>query len=155
MEFDDLVAAYAASTDRLQQAIADIGDDLDMRPADGWSARMIVHHLADAETNAYVRLRRLLAEEPGTAIQGFDESAWANCPELGYDDLPIAHSHAVLTSVRAASLDVLYRLSPADLDRAGVHTEGGHYTLRGWITHHTAHANDHATQIEHAIGREA
>lgn len=34
--------------------------ELDRAPDGEWSPRMIVHHLADSETNAYLRLRKLL-----------------------------------------------------------------------------------------------
>ena len=40
-------------------------EDLDRRPADGgWTAREVVHHLADSEAQAYIRLRRLIAGAP-------------------------------------------------------------------------------------------
>jgi hypothetical protein len=54
-------------------------------PAPGpgrWSAREIVHHLADSEMTAAIRLRRLLAEER-PAIQGYDQEEFAR--RLHYD----------------------------------------------------------------------
>ena len=43
---------------------------------------MVIHHVADSETNSYVRLRRLMAEPAGTAIQGYDEAQWARVTAL-------------------------------------------------------------------------
>ena len=43
---------------------------------------MVVHHLADSETNSYLRLRKLLAED-GPTLQGYDEAHWAEV--LHYD----------------------------------------------------------------------
>ena len=56
---DQYRAGYAAVVDALAGA-----DDaaLDRRPGPGaWSAREIVHHLADSEMTSAIRLRRLIA----------------------------------------------------------------------------------------------
>ena len=146
------VAEYRTATQEfLDVAGALGGDDLDRVPPepDGWTPRMVVHHVADSETNSYVRLRRLLAEPAGTTIQGYDEAQWARA--LHYDR-PIAGSLAVFAAVRAASAELLDRLAPADLDRSGVHTESGPYTLADWLSTYIAHARDHAQQIRAALG---
>ncbi len=73
-------------------------DELNARPGpDEWSAREVVHHLADSEATSYIRLRRLLAEDD-PVIYGYDEAEFAR--RLHYDR-PIAASLAVLKSVRA------------------------------------------------------
>src|SRR5213076_2322552 len=47
--------------------------ELDARPAPGkWTAREVVHHLADSEMTAGIRLRLLLAMD-NPAIQGYDQ----------------------------------------------------------------------------------
>lgn len=125
-------------------------DELDRRDLDGWSARMVVHHLADSETNSYLRLRRLLAEPAPTVIQGYDEARWANCETLGYEVLPVEASLEVFRAVRAASALLLDRVHPDDLERAGVHSESGEYTLRDWLRIYAEHAEDHAAQITQA-----
>ena len=92
---DDVVAALDGVTD----------DELDRRPPSGaWTAREIAHHLADSESMAYIRLRRLIAEDD-PIIHGYDEPEWAR--RLHYDR-PIASSVAVVGAVRAASLQLLH-----------------------------------------------
>jgi hypothetical protein len=145
------VARYREATSAVLALIDSLdGAALDRSPAqdDGWTPRMVVHHLADSETNAYVRLRRLLAEPAGTVIQGYDEDRWARA--LHYDR-PVAGSRAVLAAVRAASAELLDTLGPADLSRAGVHTESGPYSLADWLDIYTAHPHDHAGQIRAAL----
>ena len=107
--------------------------------------------MADSEAQSYTRLRRLLAEPAGSIIQGYDEAAWANCEALGYAELPIAHSLAVVAAVRAASADLLERLSEADLERYALHSATGHYSVASWITIYTKHPRDHAAQMAEAI----
>jgi len=143
---------YARATERFLDAVAATSDDLlDSHGEGGWSARQIVHHVADSEAQSYARLRRLLAEPAGSTIEGYDEAAWADAEVLGYRDLPIGPSIAVIRSVRAASLAVLSRIGPDDLDRAGTHTESGSYTVRDWVRTYVVHPVEHAEQLERAV----
>ena len=51
--------------------------ELDARPGPGkWTAREIVHHLADSEMTSAIRLRRLIAENQ-PVIVGYDQEAYA------------------------------------------------------------------------------
>ena len=152
MNLNDRCAQYERATAELLELASRVDPaDLDRHVEAGWSARQVVHHLADAETNAYVRLRRLLAEPPGTLIQGYDERAWSECATLGYTALPIESALAVFAAVRRASLDVLGRLEESDLARSGRHSESGHYTLEHWIDIYTRHPREHAAQLLEAI----
>lgn len=65
MSRDELIDCCAQGSDDVRAALAGLAaDELDRRLAPGeWSPREIVHHLGDSETNSYIRLRRLLAED--------------------------------------------------------------------------------------------
>ena len=107
-----LLETYRTGTSAVELALAGITDDeLDRRPpsANEWTAREVVHHLADSESMAYTRLRRLIADDE-PVIQGYDEPVWAR--RLHYDR-PIEPSLAVLGAVRAASLQLLEALTDA------------------------------------------
>jgi hypothetical protein len=150
----ELIQRYQAGVGLIDAALAKLSDaDLDRSDAGGWTARMVIHHLADSETNAYVRLRRLLAEPSGTTILGYDEERWATCAPLGYTTQPIDDSLAVLRAVRTASARVLTQITQEDFDREGVHTESGRYTVRDWLNIYARHAEEHAEQILKACGR--
>ena len=144
-DYDDATRELLAVVDGLDEHV------LDRHAEGGWSARQVIHHLADAEAQSYARLRRLLAEPAGSIIQGYDEGAWAACETLGYTELPIEHSLAVFRAVRAASADIVRRLTPADLERYALHTETGHYSVATWLATYTSHPRDHAAQIAEAI----
>ena len=91
---------------------------------------MVVHHLADSETNSYVRLRKLLAEDDAE-IQGYDEAQFARV--LHYDR-PIETSLAVFQAVRASTSELLERLSEDDWSRASTHSESGKgFEIYFWI----------------------
>jgi len=88
----------------------------------GWSPRMVVHHLADSESNS-TRGRKLLAEDD-PVVQGYDQ---AYARRLHYDR-PVETSLAVFRAVRASTAELLERLEEQDWGRAGTHTESGPYT---------------------------
>lgn len=141
------IGAYRAATQEFLDVASSLThDDLDRQPEDpdGWTPRMVVHHMADSETNSYVRLRRLLAEPAGMAIHGYDEQLWAR--ELRYDR-PVELSLAVVRAVRDSSAELLDLLTPLDLARSGVHTDSGPYALADWLDTYLAHAAEHAEQI--------
>jgi hypothetical protein len=152
MTLSDAVAAYSMATSQFLHDATIVNDDnLDRHVDGGWSARQVIHHVADSEAQSYARLRRLLAEPPGSVIQGYDEAAWAECEQLGYTVLPITHSLEVFTAVRLASLDVLGRLREADLECHGEHSESGRYTLATWLEIYTQHPHAHAAQLIEAV----
>ena len=144
-----LLDRYGAGIDAVRAALAGITEaELDRQPAepDGWTARQVAHHLADSESMAYIRLRRLIAEDD-PLIQAYDEPEWAR--RLHYDR-PIETSVAVLAAVRAASLQLLESLTPAEWLRTGTHSESGPYSVEGWLEIYAGHSHDHADQIRRA-----
>ncbi|CAN5788228.1 putative metal-dependent hydrolase [soil metagenome] len=134
--YDDVADALAGATD----------EELDRVPEGGWSARMVAHHLADSEATAYVRLRKLLAEDQ-PAIAAYDEELFAR--RLHYDR-PIEPSLAVLRAVREASLQLLDAIAPGEWERAGTHSDSGSYSVTDWLRIYARHSHDHADQIRRA-----
>ena len=146
--------------DRFRTGFADVADavagitpeELDRRPpGSDWSAREVAHHLADSEATAYVRLRRLIAEDD-PAIDGYDEEEFAR--RLHYDR-PIEPSLQVLRSVRTASLQLLESLTPEEWQRSGTHSASGPYSVDDWLRIYAGHSHDHADQIRRARRGEA
>lgn len=140
-----LIARYREGATVVIAAVEGLTDaELDRRrsPSD-WTAREVVHHLADAESRSSVRLRQLLAED-GPIIQGYDEELYART--LHYDR-PIEASLALLQALRAASAELLERLTDADFARTGTHTESGPYSVDTWLELYAAHGHDHAQQL--------
>ena len=148
MTIEEFASAYEAATAEFLQIARSVpAEKLDLNDGENWSSRQVIHHCADSETQSYARLRRLVAE-PNPVIQGYDENLWAQDPTLGYTELPIENSIAVFTAVRAASLDIIRRLKPEQLQLIGIHSESGEYSLQRWLETYTRHANNHAEQIK-------
>ena len=147
---EHLIAQYDDGHRVVVAALAGASDvELDRRPSDDeWSAREIVHHLADSEMTSAIRLRRLLSEE-SPVIAGYDEAEFAR--RLRYRSRPIEPSLDALAAARRTTSDILRRLEPADWDRAGTHSESGAYSVDDWLRIYASHAHDHADQIRRAL----
>ena len=148
----EAAAAYEAATQYfLNLARGVTAEVIDVHAENEWSARQCIHHMADSEAQSYARLRRLVAEPEGSIIQGYDENLWATAPQLGYETAPVENSIAVFAAVRAGSLDIIKRLQESDLEKSGVHSESGHYTIAKWLEGYSKHPVDHGDQLIRAV----
>ena len=147
-ERETLIAQYEAGYQAMATALEGITDaELEAREAPGeWSPREIVHHLADSEMNAAMRLRLLIAQDE-PALLGYDQEEFVR---RLYPDRPIEPSLAAFAAARAATSPILRRLSEEEWRRAGTHSESGRYTVEDWLRIYGGHAHDHADQIRRA-----
>ena len=138
---DQYKAGYVVVADALAGATE---AELDAHPAPGkWSAREIVHHLADSEMTAAIRLRLLIATDR-PQIVGFDQEEFAR---RLYYDRPIEASVEAFKSARRTTAEILDRMTEAEWAREGTHREHGRYTVERWLEIYAAHAHNHAEQI--------
>jgi hypothetical protein len=148
-EREALIAQYVAGPATVVAALAGITEaELDQR-TDGWTAREIVHHLADSEMTSAIRVRRLLAEDE-PAIGGYDEETFAS--RLHYGRRPITAALDALSAARRTTAELFDVMTEADWSRAGTHSESGRYSVEDWLRIYATHAHDHAEQIRRARG---
>ena len=146
-EREKLIAQYEAGYDEVINSLKDFpADAMTARPIAGkWSAREIVHHLADSETASAIRLRKLLTED-NPVIQGYDQDAYA--VRLQYNEREdTAPALEALHAARANTAQLLERMTDEDWQRAGEHTDSGRYTAEDWLNIYAIHAHNHAAQI--------
>ena len=144
------IEQYAAGADRLREAWAAVPSEArHWRPAPGeWSAHEVICHAADSETNAYTRIRFVVAED-SPVIQGYDQERWARV--LDYAALPAESALAAVEAVRRHTAAFIFLLPEAAWRRAGTHSESGLYRGDDWLDIYSAHLEDHAQQIERAV----
>jgi hypothetical protein len=149
-ERDLLIAQYEDGYRVVSEALLKITPaELDASPAPGkWTARQIVHHLADSEITAAVRFRLLVAEDR-PAIKGYDQDRFAE--RLHYER-PHEASLELFRAARASTAELMGCLSDADWLREGTHSEVGRFGLDTWLRIYAAHAHQHAEQIRAARG---
>ena len=113
-----------------------------------WTVRYILHHLADAETVLYDRIRRVISE-PRQVIWVFDENAWAK--GLNYETVPLELSKRIYLSVR----DGIIHHARLHYETSGhlefVHSETGVRTLKQEFDKVATHNEHHLGQIKIAL----
>jgi len=150
-ERQKLIDQYNDGYRVVAEALIGVDDEqLDSRPAPGkWTAREVVHHLADSEMTAAIRLRLLLAVD-NPPIYGYNQDDFAK--RLFYDR-PIASSLDAFKAARLTTGEILKCMTDADWRRSGSHTEhNGNYTPERWLAIYGPHAHQHAEQIRVARG---
>lgn len=88
---NQVIHSIAEIPDRLRHAVEGLGLEQLATPyrAEGWTVQQVVHHLADAEINAYIRFKRGLTENHPLA-GSFREDLWAELND--YQDTPVETS---------------------------------------------------------------
>ena len=144
-ERNKLINQYKDGYRVVAEALAGATDEeLDARPAPAkWTAREIVHHLADSEMTAAVRFRLLLAEDK-PVIKSYDQDRFAG--RLHYER-PHEASLELFRSARAATAELMGCLTEADWLREGTHSEMGRFGMDTWLRVYAPHAHRHADQI--------
>jgi hypothetical protein len=144
------IEQYAAGPARLRAAWAAVPPEArHWRPAPGeWSAHEVVCHTADSETNAYTRIRFLVAQDD-PIIQGYDQEHWASA--LDYPAISAESAMAAVEAVRGHTAAFIRRLPESAWRRAGTHSESGPYSGDDWLHIYSVHLEDHARQIEENV----
>lgn len=123
--------------------------ELEHRPGPGkWSAKEVVHHLADSEMMSAMRLRLILAKEY-CIVLGYEPESFAE--KFKYNSRPIENALAAFKYAHETTLEILPLLTDEDWTRQAWHTESGLYTPDKWLGIYAKHSHDHAGQIRRAI----
>src|ERR671922_2903380 len=84
-ERNEKIELYGKGYDMLLETLKDIPKEMwKFKPEPKeWSVHEVIVHLADSESNAALRARKLIVE-PGGMLMGYDQDKWA--VELDYHD---------------------------------------------------------------------
>lgn len=116
----------------------------------GWTARQVVHHLADSHMNAYIRFKWTITESTPT-IKAYDEKLWAQTPEIKLD--PII-SLNLLKSLHVKLVALLKQLSETDMKKQFLHPETGkHVRLDRMIATYAWHGEHHLGHLKIVAGK--
>jgi hypothetical protein len=117
--------------------------DTPYRP-EGWTARQVVHHLADSQLNWYVRTRLALTEDE-PEVSPYDEVAWAEHPDARIG--PVEPSLALFESLYRRWIDLFESLTEPEWRCALVHRERGVFHLDQTVAMHAWHGRHHTAHI--------
>ena len=140
----------AATPRRIARLIAGVPRrTLSLRPApDTWAVAEILAHLADAELVVGYRIRLILGAS-GTAIQAYDQDAWAKFSDYVKHDPAV--SLEAFRATRERTLRLLKSLPRKSWDSWGMHSERGKETVTRTVEMLAGHDINHLKQIEERV----
>jgi hypothetical protein len=116
---------------------------------DDWSVHEIVIHMADSESMAALRARKLIVE-PGSTLMGYEEAKWA--PALNYQKQDLDDALQIIRLARLTTYDLLRGLPDEVFNHSVTHPEYKEpYTFDQWLNIYSRHIPDHIEQIKKNI----
>jgi hypothetical protein len=146
-ERDEKIELYGKGYDLLLETLNDIPREMwTFKPElKEWSVHEVLVHLADSESNAALRARKLIVE-PGGTLMGYDQDKWAN--ELDYHDQSYEDALEIVRLVRKTTYELLKKQPEEVFEHWVKHPEYEEpYTFEQWIDIYSAHIPDHVEQI--------
>jgi DinB family protein len=145
----DIITRFETTRDQTLRYFALSDDRLARSYGPGkWPIRFILHHLADAETVLYDRIRRAISE-PKQVLWAYDQDAWAK--GLDYAHAPLNLSRGIYEAVRAGVIHQARAHYEKSGHREFVHSETGLRTLQAEFDKVASHNAHHLEQIENAL----
>jgi len=116
-----------------------------------WTVATLVSHLIDGERGMSIQLHKIRKGEP-TIPEGFDLERWNAGVKKRIGNLSPAELVAGLESTRAKTLEGLASLNEEEWALTGRHPSRGVITIEQYYETIAGHDQDHAQDIQQAIG---
>jgi hypothetical protein len=146
-ERNEKLELYGRGYDLLKAALAEVpAEAMKFKPEPTeWSVHEVIIHIADSESNAALRARKLIVE-PGGILMGYDQEKWADV--LNYHDQNLEDALEITRLARKSTYELLKRLPEEVFTHAVVHPEMTEpYTFDRWLDIYSRHIPGHIEQI--------
>ncbi|MBL8100413.1 MAG: DinB family protein [Anaerolineales bacterium] len=147
-ERDEKIELYGKGYDLLMETLKDVPQEMwQFKPEPKeWSVHEILVHLADSESNAALRARKLIVE-PGGLLMGYDQDKWA--VELNYHEQSWEDALETLKFVRKTTYKLLKQQPDEVFQNTVKHPEYKEpYTFEKWLNIYSGHIPGHIEQIK-------
>jgi hypothetical protein len=146
---DDPAEVQASTVGLLRALVAEAGDDVRTRPAEGeWSVLQCIGHIVDGELVSSGRYRWIIAHDEPPLLP-YDQDLWVD--RLRHGDADPVELLELLESLRAANLRLWQRSSPQERARIGMHQERGPETFDLTFRLIAGHDRLHTDQARRAL----
>ncbi len=139
-DLEDLPALFRKEMEGLSKEML----DEEYRPG-GWTARQVVHHVADSHMNAYIRFKLTLTEDLPT-IKPYKESLWAELSDAknGHPELSLS----LLDAIHRRFVVFLRSIPENEFDRRYFHPESKkEFDLKTALALYSWHGKHHLEHI--------
>jgi hypothetical protein len=145
-EHKDYILRIEKLPETLAEAVRGLSDQqLDTPTGEGkWTSRQIAHHIADANINAYTRMKLIVTEEK-PILKPYHQDQWAVLADGMHGRL-----EATLTLIKGLHerWSIFLRSLPEiSWLREGIHLENGKVTLDDVLRIYSKHGETHVQQI--------
>ena len=143
-----LLNEYARGYQKLKDAVEKYPEEMWRYKPDehSWSIQEIIIHMADSEVNAFVRCRKLIAEN-GASIYAYNQDMWAS--ELRYQEQNAGDALELFKWLRTTTYKLLKDTPDLTWATHAVnHPERGNITLDDWLEIYTDHVEGHIRQMQ-------
>ncbi len=150
-ERESLIQEIEALPSLLREVISELPPgalDQPYRPG-GWTARQVVHHLADSHLHSYLRFK-FGALEDAPRILAYDEAAWAELPDARQGE--VEPSLRILEGLHARWAAFLRQLPGEAFQRVILHPEQGEVRLAHNLQLYAWHGRHHLEQVRSVRG---
>jgi hypothetical protein len=150
-ERNEKIELYGRGYELLKAALSEVPQAaLKFKPAPmEWSVHEIIIHLADSETNAAMRARKLIVE-PGGALMGYDQDKWAS--KLNYHDQNIEDALEITRLARKTTYALLKKQPDEVFSHAVTHPEYQEpFAFERWLVAYSNHIPAHIAQIKENV----
>jgi len=131
---------------KLEAAVKGLSDtQLNTPTGEGkWTSRQIAHHIADANINAYSRMKLIVTEEK-PILKPYNQDQWAILADCKSGS--IEPTITLIKGLHERWLIFLRSLPETSWSREGIHLENGKITLDDVLRTYSKHGETHLQQI--------
>ena len=131
---------------KLETAVKGLNDtQLDTPTGEGkWTSRQIAHHIADANINAYSRMKLIVTEEK-PILKPYNQDQWASLADCKNGRLE--STLMLIKGLHERWVMFLNSLPETSWTREGIHLENGKVTLEDVLKIYSKHGETHMQQI--------
>lgn len=150
-ERETKIELYGRGYDLLKAALAEAPQEaMKFKPEPTeWSVHEIIIHIADSESNAALRARKLIVE-PGGALMGYDQDAWA--VGLNYHDQNFEDALETTRLARKTTYELLKKQPDNIFTHSIIRPEyEAPYTFEKWLNIYSGHIPGHIEQIKNNV----
>ncbi len=154
-ERNEKIELYGRGVELLKAALKEVPQEaMKFKPEPTeWSVHEIIIHIADSESNAALRARKLIVE-PGGVFMGYDQDQWALT--LNYHDQNFEDALETTRLVRKTTYELLKQQPEEVFTHTAKHPEYDEpYTFEKWINIYSGHIPGHIEQIKENVRRYA
>jgi hypothetical protein len=138
-----MITNFPAELRKITNSLTDAQLEQSYRP-DGWTARQIIHHLADSHLNAFIRIKLSLTEN-SPVIKPYNQDSWAALPD---SEMSPEVSLNILEGIHARWAVLLQNLREDDLKKVYIHPEyNREFPLTEVIALYAWHGKQHAGHL--------